>query len=64
MSELLQALRDPALPFLRMALFAGALSSIAFGILGPIVTARRIVNIAVRFPIPFSRRRTGPVPVP
>lgn len=46
MSELLQALRDPALPFLRMALFAGALSSVAFGVLGPIVTARRIVNIA------------------
>jgi zinc transport system permease protein len=29
-----------------MALFAGVLSSVAFGILGPIVTARRIVNIA------------------
>jgi zinc transport system permease protein len=45
-SELLHALRDPALPFLRMALLAGVLSSIAFGILGPIVTARRIVTIA------------------
>ena len=29
-----------------MALLAGVLSSVAFGILGPIVTARRIVNIA------------------
>lgn len=46
MSELLHALRDPALPFLRMALLAGVLSSVAFGILGPIVTARRIVTIA------------------
>jgi zinc transport system permease protein len=45
-SELMQALKDPALPFLRMALLAGVLSSIAFGILGPIVTARRIVNIS------------------
>jgi zinc transport system permease protein len=45
-SDLLHALRDPALPFLRMALLAGVLSSIAFGILGPIVTARRIVTIA------------------
>jgi zinc transport system permease protein len=46
MTEFWQAFRDPGLPFLRYALAAGVLSSVAFGILGPIVVARRIGAIA------------------
>jgi zinc transport system permease protein len=46
MAEFLSALRDPGLPFLRYALIAGMLSSLAFGILGPIVVAKRIGYIA------------------
>jgi zinc transport system permease protein len=46
MLEWISALRDPDLPFLRLALAAGLLSSIAFGILGPIVVAKRIGTIA------------------
>jgi zinc transport system permease protein len=42
MAEFLSALRDPGLSFLRLALVAGVLSSVAFGILGPIIVARRI----------------------
>jgi zinc transport system permease protein len=46
MTEFWQALLDPGLPFLRYALAAGVLSSVAFGILGPIIVARRIGAIA------------------
>jgi zinc transport system permease protein len=46
MSEFWSALRDPGLPFIRYALAAGLLSSVAFGILGPIVVAKRIGAIA------------------
>jgi len=46
MHEFFSALADPALPFLRFALAAGLLSSVAFGILGPIVVAKRIGTIA------------------
>jgi zinc transport system permease protein len=46
MSEFWSTLRDPGLPFIRYALAAGLLSSVAFGILGPIVVARRIGAIA------------------
>lgn len=46
MAEFWQTLRDPGFPFLRYALAAGLLSSVAFGILGPIVVARRIGAIA------------------
>jgi zinc transport system permease protein len=45
-AELLSALKDPGLPFLRFALIAGVLSSVAFGVLGPIVVAKRIGSIA------------------
>jgi len=44
--EFLNALADPAIPFLRLALFSGLLASIAFGIIGTYVVARRITYIA------------------
>lgn len=40
------ALFDPSMPFLRNALLAGILSSILFGILGTIVTVKRIAGLA------------------
>ncbi len=46
MTELLAALADPDLPFLRYALFTGLLASIAFGIIGTFVVVRRISYIA------------------
>ena len=46
MTELLNAFLDPALPFLRYALFTGLLASIAFGIIGTFVVVRRISYIA------------------
>jgi zinc transport system permease protein len=46
MSEFLQALASPEIPFLRYALFAGLLSSAAFGIIGTYVIVRRISYIA------------------
>lgn len=46
MTEFLDALRDPHLGFLRDALAAGLLASVAFGIIGSLVTARRITYIA------------------
>ena len=46
MSGFLSALFDPGLPFLRNALFAGLLSSVLFGVLGSVVTVKRIAGLA------------------
>lgn len=46
MTELLTALSDPDLPFLRYALLTGLLASISFGIIGTFVVVRRISYIA------------------
>ena len=46
MPDFMQAVIDPALPFLRYALIAGALASLAFGVMGTFVVARRISYIA------------------
>lgn len=46
MSELLDALTDPAFPFLRRALLVGLAASAAFGVLGTFVVARRITYMA------------------
>jgi zinc transport system permease protein len=46
MAEFLDALRDPDIPFLRYALLAGVLSSVASGIVGTYVVTRRISYIA------------------
>lgn len=46
MMEFLNALRDPDIPFLRYAFLAGVLASVAFGIVGTYVVARRISYIA------------------
>jgi len=46
MSEFIQALLDPAAPFLRYAVIMGTLSSLAFGCVGSFVVARRISYIA------------------
>ncbi len=46
MTELLAALTDPDLPFLRYALLTGLLASISFGIIGTFVVVRRISYIA------------------
>ncbi len=46
MIDFFAALADPDIPFLRNALFAGLLASIAFGIIGTYVVARRITYIA------------------
>jgi len=46
MIEFFQALTDPAIPFLRYALIAGLLASVAFGVIGTFVVARRISYIA------------------
>lgn len=40
------ALFDPSLPFIRNALVAGLLSSILFGVLGSVVTVKRISGLA------------------
>ena len=40
------ALLDPSMPFVRNALFAGILSSILFGVLGSVVTVKRIAGLA------------------
>jgi zinc transport system permease protein len=42
----IQALLNPAFPFLRNALAAGLLSSLLFGCLGSVVTVRRIASLA------------------
>ena len=46
MSDFFEALRDPDIPFLRYALLAGVLASIAMGIIGTYVVTRRISYIA------------------
>jgi zinc transport system permease protein len=46
MSEFLDALGDPDIAFLRYALAAGVLASVAFGIVGTYVVTRRITYIA------------------
>jgi len=46
MSGFWNALLDPSLPFVRNALIAGILSSVLFGVLGSIVTVRRIAGLA------------------
>lgn len=40
------ALVDPTLPFIRNALLAGLLSSVLFGVLGSVVTVKRIAGLA------------------
>lgn len=46
MNAYLQALFDPAMPFVRNALVAGILSSVLFGTLGAVVTVKRIAGLA------------------
>ncbi len=46
MLEFIQALGDPAVPFMRYAFIVGILSSVAFGVIGSYVVARRISYIA------------------
>jgi len=46
MIEFLRALANPDLPFLRYALLAGLLASVAFGIVGSFVVVRRISSLA------------------
>jgi zinc transport system permease protein len=46
MIDFLQALFNPSLPFIRNALLAGLLSSVLFGVLGSVVTVKRIAGLA------------------
>src|SRR5215469_299973 len=46
MKSFFEALINPAFPFLRNALMAGILSSLLFGIVGSVVTVRRIGSLA------------------
>jgi zinc transport system permease protein len=46
MTGFFEALFSPNFPFIRSALFAGFLSAILFGILGAMVTVRRIASLA------------------
>lgn len=46
MSTFLEALFNPSMPFVRNALLAGLLSSVLFGVLGTIVTVKRIAGLA------------------
>lgn len=46
MGEFWAALNDPQIPFLRYALFVGLMASVAFGVIGSYVVARRITYIA------------------
>lgn len=46
MTGFINALFDPSLPFIRNALVAGLLSSVLFGVLGAIVTVKRIAGLA------------------
>lgn len=46
MTDFITALNDPHIPFLRYAFLAGIFSSIAFGVIGTYVVARRITYIA------------------
>jgi zinc transport system permease protein len=44
--DFLQVLLSPDFPFIRNALFAGLLSAVLFGVLGSLVTVRRIASLA------------------
>lgn len=46
MGDLIEAIFDPDMPFLRHALIAGLLASVSFGMVGSFVVARRITYIA------------------
>jgi zinc transport system permease protein len=46
MKDFFLALGNPSLPFLRNALYAGILSSILFGVVGAVVTVKRISGLA------------------
>jgi len=46
MTGFFAALFDPTLPFVRNALLAGLLSSLLFGVLGSVVTVKRIAGLA------------------
>jgi zinc transport system permease protein len=46
MNGFIDVLLDPSLPFMRNAVIAGILSSILFGVLGAIVTVKRISGLA------------------
>lgn len=46
MGEFLRAMSDPAIPFLRYAVFGGLLAGVAFGIVGTYVVVRRISYLA------------------
>lgn len=46
MSGFFSALFDPSMPFVRNAALAGLLSSVLFGVLGSIVTVKRIAGLA------------------
>jgi len=46
MNSFFAALVDPSMPFVRNALMAGVLSSVLFGMIGSIVTVRRISSLA------------------
>jgi len=46
MNGFIDVLLDPSLPFMRNAMIAGILSSILFGVLGAIVTVKRISGLA------------------
>lgn len=46
MNDFISALFNPAFPFLRNALWAGLLASLLFGIIGAIVTVKRIAGLA------------------
>lgn len=46
MSGYLDALLNPSMPFVRNALLAGLLSAVLFGVLGSIVTVKRIAGLA------------------
>lgn len=46
MKDFILALGNPDLPFLRNAFYAGILSSVLFGVVGAVVTVRRIAGLA------------------
>ncbi|MFQ3620977.1 MAG: metal ABC transporter permease [Spirochaetales bacterium] len=46
MKDFVLALLNPSLPFLRNAFYAGVLSSILFGVVGAVVTVKRISGLA------------------
>jgi len=46
MIDFLSALMSPSMPFVRNALIAGLLSSVLFGVLGTVITVRRIGSLA------------------